>query len=545
MPSNHGDLTGIYVENRFVYGLRSGRIPPGMKLPGPVPDDDGFKLAYTKEDTEAKRTDPMDLDAPKRVNDRVMPVLTDKAVRWIGQQKSGAPFFLYFTPVAVHSPVTPAKDMAGRSAAGLFGDWIQELDRSVGRVLDALDKQGLAKETLVIFSSDNGGVREPQRADRLETVALNAGLAVNGPWRGGKHHIWEGGFKVPFVVRWPGKAPAGTVCDTMVSLADILATTAAVVGDKLPAAGKAAEDSFNILPAILGEPGEKPPRQDMVVHSADGVFGIRKGPWKWIEGVPVDEIRAGVRKANAAEYRAQLYNVKEDPAETTDVIAAHPGVARELEGLLDRYRDGGFSRELPPVVAKGETRIELPPLGGSVVLNEAMDKVPGAPWVQVRGKWVAKDGVVWGTEKPVDQVGAAMRSPLALTDGDIQYELCLAPANAHVLRLQCQKREHVFLVQMSARRLVITRQPAEGDTPGRSLVMAQERVKFKPGAWLPVRVCCRTGDLIVRVADVTVKAYHAFLKEPKIAFALMAQGENVGFRKMVVTADRKPASANP
>ena len=95
-----------------------------------------------------------------------MPNLTDKAVNWISQQKSGTPFFLYFTPVAVHNPVTPDKDLVGSSKAGPFGDWIHELDRSVGRVLDTLEKQGLAKETLIILSSDNGGVKEPQRAKR-------------------------------------------------------------------------------------------------------------------------------------------------------------------------------------------------------------------------------------------------------------------------------------------------------------------------------------------------------------------------------------------
>ncbi len=267
----------------------AGKIPPGMKIAGPESDDGNFQAAYGPEDTESGRAKILDIEAPRRKNERVMAELTDKAVRWISQQSKDKPFFLYFTPVAVHSPVTPDADLAGKSAAGLYGDWIHELDRSVGGILNALDKQGVAEQTLVIFSSDNGGVFTPQRADSPQTKAFLAGLKVNGPLRGGKHDVWQGGFKVPFLVRWPGKARAGTVCEEMISLADILATTAAIVGEPLPAAAQAAEDSYNFLPAILGQ-SSQPVRGAMIVHSSDGVFAIRKGPWKWIEGVPVDDV---------------------------------------------------------------------------------------------------------------------------------------------------------------------------------------------------------------------------------------------------------------
>ena len=108
-----------------------------------------------------------------------------------------------------------------------------------------------------------------------------------------------------------------------------------MVGDKLPAAEKGAEDSYNILPAILDQTSA-PVRPDMVVHSSDGVFAIRKGPWKWIEGVPVDDIAAGVRKAHAEEFHPQLYNTHDDPGETTDVSASHPDIVEELRALLAR-----------------------------------------------------------------------------------------------------------------------------------------------------------------------------------------------------------------
>jgi arylsulfatase A len=388
----------------------------------------------------------------------------------------------------------------------------------------------VAKDTLVIFTSDNGGVKEPQRTDSPQTLALNAGLAVNGSLRGGKHHVWEGGFKVPFVVRWPGKAPAGTVCDEMVSLVDILATTAAIVGEKLPPADKTAEDSYNILPAILGESYAKPLRPDMIVHSSDGVFAIRKGPWKWIEGVPVDEIKPAVRKSRAEEFHPQLYNLKEDPAETKDVSAAHPDVVKELEPLLERYRAGGYSRALPPMPAKPKiAATELAPLAGQVVLNDAFAKVPGAPWVQVRGKWTAKDDAVWASQKPGDQQPAALRGPLSLTDATIQYELVLPAATSHGLRLQCQGGQ-VFRVEISPRNLSIIRQAAAGQ----SEVVARQSIKLQPGKWYPVRVTMRGTEIKAQVAGVASAESKAFLAETKTAFAFMATGDAIGFRKVTV-----------
>ena len=349
VPANHGDLTGVFVENRFVYGLQGGNIPANLKLKRPVPDEDeDFQKSYAPEDMENPKSGVkiLDLEAPRRKNERVLKVLTDKATAWMQQQPKDKPFFLYFTPVAVHNPVTPDKDIAGKSKAGPYGDWIRELDRSVGRMLDTLDKMGVAKNTLVIFSSDNGGVFKPENERLLQTTAFKAGLRVNGDLRGGKHDVWEGGFKVPFFVRWPGHAAAGTVCRETISLADILATTAAVVGEELPPASKAAEDSHNFLPAILGDPA-KPIRDDIIVHSAAGVFAIRKGPWKWIEGVPCAEDKSAGNKGNP-QFRPQLYNTKLDPAETKDESAANPEIVKELTALLDRYRDGGYSRDLPP-----------------------------------------------------------------------------------------------------------------------------------------------------------------------------------------------------
>lgn len=354
VPANHGDMTGVYVENHYVYGLRKGTIETVAKINSPAANDSNYKATYTKDDLESStgKRAPYEIDAPRRVNERVMPVLSAKAVEWIAAQPDDKPFFLYYAPVAAHNPVTPSAELAGKSKAGPFGDWIHELDRSVGEVLAALDRKGVAENTLVIFSSDNGGVHRLNRPEIPQSQAIQAGLVVNGHWQGSKHDYWEGGFRVPFLVRWPGKVPASTVCDEMVSIADILATTAAIVGEVLPSASsspaqKAAEDSYNVLPAFLGEKLSKPIRPDIVKHSSDGVFCVVEGNWKWIEGVAEKgDLKKAAAKKKAAGYKPALYDLAADPGETKNVIADHPDIARRLAERLEQYRSQGFSRPL-------------------------------------------------------------------------------------------------------------------------------------------------------------------------------------------------------
>jgi arylsulfatase A-like enzyme len=540
VPSNHGDVAGVFVENRFVYGLRSGRIPAGMKIAGPVPDSDDFQKTYMAVDMENKRNDVkiLDLDAPRRKNERVMKVLTDKATAWLERQPKDKPFFLYFTPVAVHNPVTPDKDLAGRSKAGLYGDWIHELDRSVGRILDTLDRTGAAQNTLVIFSSDNGGVFKPENEKLLQTAAFKAGLRVNGDLRGGKHDVWEGGFKVPFLVRWPGKAAAGSVCKQMISLADILATTAAVVGESLPEASKAAEDSRSFLPAILGDPA-RPIRDDMIVHSSDGVFAIRKGPWKWIEGVPVDEIKPGARKAHADQHRPQLYNTHDDPAETKDISAQHPEVVAELRALLNRYRDGGYSRELPPAGVKPAVTkaASLAPLTGTVALNEPLAALPAKPWVASGGDWQPKDGGLWGVPKSKQDLPAALRAPLALTDGAIEYEVNFRGANRVSLRVEWGDRKGSFRLVISRTSLELAKNPSQGEAKDALEPLARKALKLDSNQWYPVRITFKGNEATVQVNDVTAKATHAVLGQPKTGMNFLVFGQTAGFRNVKVAKD--------
>ncbi len=531
VPSNHGDLTGVYVENRFVYGLRSGKIPAGMKVHGPDSDDPNFKATYGPEDTESGKATILDLDAPRRVNDHVMPLLTTKAAEWITKQKKGTPFFLYYTPVAVHNPVTPEKDIAGQSKAGPYGDWILELDRSVGGVLKALDDKGIAQDTLVILSSDNGGVFTPTR-DSVQTQAFKAGLKVNGGLRGGKHDVWEGGFKVPFITRWPAKISAGTVCNDMISLADILATTAAIVGEKLPAAATAAEDSYNALPAFLDTKDAAPTRDHMFVHSSDGVFAIRQGPWKWIEGVPVSDLKAGTRKSHSTQFKAQLYNVKEDPAETTDVSAQHPEVVKELSALVNRYRDGGYSRELPPVMTK-KPQAELPPLTGSTVVSEDFKSMPTKPWTLTRGAWQVHDDAIWNPKPKGDEPGATLSGPLTITDGTLQYEMKLHTAGRHSLRIHTASK-HSFRIVVSSTVLEIAKNPDSGQAKNEAEPLARQKIKLNAEDWQTLRISFKGDQITAQIAGVTATGKHPVIAEAKTQLNLIVFDGEAGFKNLRV-----------
>lgn len=531
VPSNHGDVTGVYVENRFVYGLRSGKIPAGMKVHGPDSDDPNYKTTYGPEDTESGKATILDLDAPRRVNDRVMPVLTSKAAEWITQQKKGTPFFLYYTPVAVHNPVTPEKDLAGQSKAGPYGDWIHELDRSVGGVLKALDDKGIAQDTLVILSSDNGGVFTPTR-DSVQTQAFKAGLKVNADLKGGKHDVWEGGFKVPFITRWPAKIPAGTESGDMISLADILATTAAIVGEKLPAAATAAEDSYNALPAFFGTKDAAPTRDHMFVHSSDGVFAIRKGPWKWIEGVPVSDLKLGARKAHATQFKPQLYNVKEDPAETTDVSSQHPEVVKELSALVNRYRDGGYSRELPPIVEK-KPQAELPALSGSTVLSEDFKAMPAKPWTLTRGTWQVHDDAIWNPMPKTEQQGATLTAPVSITDGTVQYDMKLHTAGRHSLRIHTTNK-HSFRIVVTNTLLEITKNPDQGQDKDQTEPVARQKIKLNAEDWQTLRITFKGDQVTAQIAGVTATGKHAVIAEAKTQLNLIVFDGEAGFKNLRV-----------
>lgn len=277
----------------------------------------------------------------------VMETLTTKATSWIEENRA-QPFFLYFAPNAVHEPVVPNARFTG-STYGKYGDFINELDWSVGQVLATLDRLKLAENTLVIFTSDNGG--ETEETNVNSAAAMKAGLALNGPLRGGKHSEWEGGFREPFIVRWPGQVPAGTVSDQVICLTDLMATCASLLHAPLPKGS--AEDSFDVLRTFTEAKPGAPVRDHVILQSADATYDIRIGDWKLVErtDVPVFDTTRNKRTVAAAEKKKafglrhnELFNLKDDPFETKDVSATNAALVEKMKQRLVESRDRGYTR---------------------------------------------------------------------------------------------------------------------------------------------------------------------------------------------------------
>jgi arylsulfatase A-like enzyme len=247
-------------------------------------------------------------------------VITKKAVDFINQE-TAQPFFLYFATHDIHVPRVPHPRFAGRSPMGARGDVILQFDWSVGEILAALERRKLAENTLVILTSDNGPVVDDGYRD--QAVEKLGGHQPAGPWRGGKYSIWEGGTRIPFILRWPARVKSGT-SEALVCLIDCLASFAALNGQEL-APGQA-PDSVNVLPALLGE--SKTGRHQLVEHAQ--TLALRDAAWKYI------------RAPKAAG--SQLYDLTSDPRETNNVIQQVPAKAVEMRGQLEAMQNAAGTR---------------------------------------------------------------------------------------------------------------------------------------------------------------------------------------------------------
>lgn len=286
--------------------------------------------------------------------------ISNEAVAYIEKHKD-EPFFLFYPTTNVHFPVTPNKRFQGQSDAGPYGDFVEEFDWAVGEVLDALDRNGLTENTLVVVTSDNG-------ARPMEN--MNGHLA-NGPWRGTKRMITEAGHRVPLIVRWPGQVAPNSVSHETVCLSDFMRSFAEMLDVVLPE--DAAEDSYDILPVLLGQSYQSPLREATVHHSVNGTFAIRQGDWKLIEGAGNGDYegdRSGRNKNlhypgyparnpetgdfypleyvirhpfPASRPPLQLYNLKDDPREEVNMANKLPERAAAMLQLLNQYRESGRS----------------------------------------------------------------------------------------------------------------------------------------------------------------------------------------------------------
>lgn len=258
-------------------------------------------------------------------------VFTASAVRFLEAHR-GRPFFLYFATHDPHVPRVPHPRFAGKSGLGPRGDVILQADWGVGELLAALDRLGLAKDTLVILTSDNGPVVDDGYQD--EAVAKLSGHRPAGPWRGGKYSAFEGGTRVPFIVRWPGRVAPG-VSDALVSQVDLLATFGAWLGQ--PPAAVDAPDSLDLRAALLGASRHG---RDRLVEQA-GALSLREGRWKYIEPRQGPAVDTSTNTELGNHAAPQLYDLDADPGETRNLAAAQPDRVRNLQARLAAIRAGG------------------------------------------------------------------------------------------------------------------------------------------------------------------------------------------------------------
>lgn len=261
--------------------------------------------------------------------------LAAKAIEFVERNsKTQNPFFLYVPLTAPHKPVLPHHRFRGKSGRGDYGDFVQQVDSTVGRILKSLDDNGISEETLVIYTSDNGSfmyrLDESSEKDHLTDSTIQGFFTknhqANGKFRGTKADVWEAGHRVPFLVRWPGKISAGSYCDQTICLTDIFATCADLVN--APLNPESAPDSFSFSSILHGKEQDYH-RGPVIHHSAAGMFAIRDGDWKLVLGNGSGGREQPRGKPFQKPY--QLFNLANDPGEKQNVIDNHAQVAAELE----------------------------------------------------------------------------------------------------------------------------------------------------------------------------------------------------------------------
>lgn len=281
----------------------------------------------------------------------VLPTLTRKAMEYIAQQKKDKPFFLYLPLNAPHTPIVPTKEWEGKSGLNAYGDFVMQTDDTVGKVLDALDKAGIAENTLVIMTSDNGCSPQANFPELLKK-----GHNPSFVFRGTKADIFDGGHHVPFLVRWPEKIKPGSKSDQINCLTDLFATVAEIVGEKLP--DTAAEDSVSILPSLLGK-DDKPLREAIVHHSIQGAFAIRQGKWK-LNLCPGSGGWSAPRPGKDDQSKlppVQLYDMVADIGEKTNMADKETEVVDKLTKLLEKYVGDG--RSTPGAPQKNAVAVQI------------------------------------------------------------------------------------------------------------------------------------------------------------------------------------------
>lgn len=336
----------VYVENHNVVGYA---------------EDDPF--VYGKKAKTAVVFEKMKLDdiggADKAhglyVDEQVGTHLKEKALSWMKAQNE-KPFFLYYATTNIHHPFTPAPQFVGSSKCGIYGDFVHELDWIVGEVMHTLEEMGVAENTLVIFTSDNGGM-----FNATGQKAWVKGHRLNGDLLGFKFDAWEGGHRIPLIVHWPGKTKAGSVSEQLICNVDMLATLAAITGQKLEKGQ--ARDSKNMLAAITGQTNKQLRTEVLLAAQRKSHLAIRKDNWIYIGaqggggfssgnhgahafGGPAAITFAGEENSDIENGKikeeappAQLYNLRDDVEQTTNLYEKYPEIVKEMQAILEEYKD--------------------------------------------------------------------------------------------------------------------------------------------------------------------------------------------------------------
>ena len=346
-PITGGPLTAGF---DYHFGLDVPNFPPYLFM------ENGKLLGYPSLPKPNNMYGTAGMMLPGWKLEDILPKLTEKAVEYIDQHaanNSGQPFFLQVTTTSPHTPIVPAKEFVGKSQAGPYGDLVHQTDFTLGEVMRALKRNGLEENTIVIFTSDNGS---PERAGDPHThgtefhttgsVETMFGHDPNAPLRGIKADIYEGGHRVPFIVKWPGQFPANKRSNETICTVDIMATLANIVGYELPT--NAAEDSYDLTTLFKGEKvgidaGKEAIREATVHHSVDGSFAIRKGSWKLIATPKSGGWAFAPEGKSKVKTPGQLYDLKKDPEEKNNLWEQKPEMVKQLTELLEKYKKEGRS----------------------------------------------------------------------------------------------------------------------------------------------------------------------------------------------------------
>lgn len=334
----HLDFEYLNPETGEAYSQKQHKTPPiGAKIPdGPVHRGfDYYHGFHHARNMGAVIEDDRVIEHDDVVN--MLPRLTKKSVEYIASRAgSKQPFFLYLPLGSPHTPIVPTREWKGKSGLGDYGDFVMQTDNVVGEVSAALKKHGFADDTLVIFTSDNGC----SKAAGIPALAAKGHL-VSAHLRGSKADIWDGGHRIPFIVRWPGKVEPGSECDQLICLTDLFATAGEILGSSVPAGSS--EDSVSFLPALSGKPIESS-RGGVIHHSFSGHFAYRTGQWKLIlargSGGWTSPKESQVPKGSPI---AQLYDLAADPGEKNNLYSKKTELAEELLGQLTADVNSGRS----------------------------------------------------------------------------------------------------------------------------------------------------------------------------------------------------------